>query len=384
MVLPRPLSHSSISMYAECPQKYKFRYIDGIPEKPKSYFSFGNSVHQALEFLYGVPKPPPPPLEEVLKYYREHWVRAGYKDAAQEADFLEKGRLILEAFYRKNIESFAVPLYVEYQFKLEVDGVPVTGKVDRVDRLPDGRLSILDYKTGKEIPSDRVATDSQLTMYQLACERMLGADVGRLTFYHLPSQAELTIERHAPALVETLRKRIVDTAGCITRGEFEPLPEERKCFWCDYKPICPVFRHQMPASKTAAVPVARSRDANELSELIDRYGEARARTRELETESAELREAILAQLRKRGYVRAFGKKFELSIVPREKWEFSDKKAVLDMLRKAGLYEDVLAPSAPLVAKLMEDPELDATLRARLEALGEKVDCPGLDVKALSE
>jgi hypothetical protein len=32
--LPRPLSHSSISLYNECPQKYKFKYVDKIPEKP--------------------------------------------------------------------------------------------------------------------------------------------------------------------------------------------------------------------------------------------------------------------------------------------------------------------------------------------------------------
>ena len=49
MKLPRPLSHSSITLYNECPQKYKFRYIDAVPEKPRHFFSFGRSVHSALE-----------------------------------------------------------------------------------------------------------------------------------------------------------------------------------------------------------------------------------------------------------------------------------------------------------------------------------------------
>ena len=48
----KPLSHSSTSMYLDCPQRFKFRYIDKIPEKPKSFFSFGKSVHAGLEFLF--------------------------------------------------------------------------------------------------------------------------------------------------------------------------------------------------------------------------------------------------------------------------------------------------------------------------------------------
>ena len=50
--LPRPLSHSSITLYNECPQKYKFRYLDRIPETPRHYFSFGHSVHLALESTF--------------------------------------------------------------------------------------------------------------------------------------------------------------------------------------------------------------------------------------------------------------------------------------------------------------------------------------------
>ena len=49
----RALSHSSISLYLECPQKWKFKYVDKIPEKPRHFFSFGQSCHEALEFFYG-------------------------------------------------------------------------------------------------------------------------------------------------------------------------------------------------------------------------------------------------------------------------------------------------------------------------------------------
>ena len=60
----------------------------------------------------------------------------------------------------------------------------------------------------------------------------------------------------------------------------------------------------------------------------------------------------------------------------------DKKKVLDIIKKAGLYDLVLAPSAPLVNKLVEDPKTDGDLRAKLSELGERVQSTDLKFKSL--
>ncbi|MBI3552808.1 MAG: PD-(D/E)XK nuclease family protein [Elusimicrobia bacterium] len=373
LVLPRPLSHSSISMYSECPQKYKFRYVDKIPEKPKHFFSFGQSVHSALEYFYGVKTLPPPSLKELLAHFKEHWVRGGYRDEAQEAEYFQDGKHILTKFYDKHIQDYAIPFFVEYEFKLKVEGVPVIGYVDRIDKLPDGRLAVLDYKTGKSLSSARVETDAQLTMYQMACEELLGAEVARLTFYHVPTLKEQVVERHPKKLVEGLRAKIVTTAESIVKGAFEPKPDEKVCRWCDYKPICPVYRDSYQTPET---------DPDELAGLIDRYGELQERLAEAAEEAGQLKADILASLVKKGFVRAFGKKFQVSRAAAEKWEFADKKKVLELIKKAGLYEKVLAPSAPKVEQLMSDPALPADLRARLGELGVRVETPDLKVKPL--
>ncbi|MBI4376582.1 MAG: PD-(D/E)XK nuclease family protein [Elusimicrobia bacterium] len=385
--IPRPLSHSSLTLYADCPQKYKFKYIDKIPERPRHFFSFGSSVHQALEFFYGVKAPPPPSLEEVLAHYREHWISAGYKDEAQEAEYFEEGRALLSRFYRKHVADFHVPFFVEYQFDIVVEGVPVTGKIDRIDRLGDGCLSILDYKTGKALAADRAQADAQLTMYQLACETLLGAEVGRLSFYHVPSLKEQVSQRHAQAQVSGLRGRIVSTAEAITQGMFEPKPDESKCRWCDYKPLCPVFKHQYHPQQQdlllaqAPAPSAAKLDAD-LAGLIDEYGALADRIETLGEELELLRGRILERLDRQGYVRAFGQRYEAIREGRSRWEFSDKKKVLELLRASGLYESVLAPSAPKVEQLMADASLDADLRARLEELGSKTEAVDLRVRRL--
>ena len=377
MKLPRPLSHSSISLYSECPQKYKFKYIDKVPEKPRHFFSFGQSVHSALEFFYGVKTPEAPSLEDLLKKYREVWVSAGYKDESQEVEYFEEGRRILARFHDKHAKTFHVPFFVEYAFDFEVDGVPVTGRIDRVDKLSDGRLSILDYKTGKQLKTGRLDTDAQLTMYQLACEKGLGTEVGELVFYHLPTLKEHRAERRPATLVDELKSKIVLTAESIVKEKFEPKPMDSVCKWCDYKPICPVFKDQFAGAVSAP---ASGEPA--LAALVDKYGELQAKAAAARAEADAAAKELSAALQKRGYVRAFGEKHEVSLSAGVRWEFLDKKKVLEILKKAGAYERVLAPSAPLVNKLMEDPGIEPNLRAQLTELGERVSAPELKLKEL--
>ncbi|MDE2490716.1 MAG: PD-(D/E)XK nuclease family protein [Elusimicrobia bacterium] len=379
MKLPRPLSHSSISLYGECPQKYKFKYVDKIPEKPRHFFSFGQSVHSALEFFYGVKTPEPPPLADLLKNYQEVWVAAGYRDEAQEAEYFAEGKRILAEFHRKHSRDFHVPYFVEYAYNFEVDGVPVTGRVDRVDKLPDGRLRVLDYKTGKKLATGRLESDAQLTMYQYACETLLGAEIGELVFYHLPTLKEHRTTRRGAPLVDALKARIVTTAESIEKELFEPKPDESVCRWCDYKPLCPVFKDQY-AGRPAAP--ARASGEPELAALVDKYGAAVAAAEAAREEADRAGRELADALRKKGYVRAFGAGFEVSLSPSVRWEFLDKKKVLKLIKEAGAYEKVLAPSAPLVHKLIEDPATDAALRERLAEEGERVESPELKLRPL--
>jgi putative RecB family exonuclease len=381
----RALSHSSINLYLDCPKKWHFKYVEKIPEKPRHFFSFGKTVHDALEFLYGGKTLPPPSLEEVLKRYEEEWIAEGYKDAQQEEDYKAQGRRILEEYYAKHIDAFRLPYFVEYGFHLKVDGVPVRGFVDRIDKIGDNALEIIDYKTGKAIPKSRVERDAQLTMYQMACEELLGLKVEKLTFYHLPSQTPLTSERRAQDAVKELRERIVTTAKLIQDERFDPKPEERKCDWCDFKPLCPVFKHLYATTEAPEAAPAVKSDAK-LSKLVDRYGKLKEDLKEREAKVEELRDEIVAALKEMNYVRAFGKQYEATVHRDDHWDFSkeNKPKVLDEIKAAGFWDSVIGPLAPKVQKLMKDPNLPLQLRDRLQRLGRLREQATLRIKRVAE
>jgi hypothetical protein len=171
----------------------------------------------------------------------------------------------------------------------------------------------------------------------------------------------------------------VRTAEAITKEKFDPTPGEMICRWCDYKPICPIYKDQgagtpAPAAKVSSEP--------ELAALVDKYGDAMAKIEEAKREADKAGRELSALLKKKGYVRAFGSSYEVALNSAVRWEFLDKKKVLEIIKKAGVYDRVLAPSAPLVNKLVEDAATDADLRARLTELGERVDAPELKLKPL--
>lgn len=391
--------------------KWHFRYVQKVPEKPKHFFSFGKSVHDALEFFYGVKTLPPPSVTELIKYYDDNWITEGYRDPRQESDYKEQGRGILRDYYKKHIETYHIPYFVEYGFNLDVDGVKVTGFVDRIDKVGDDRIAILDYKTGKAFGKDAAVSSEQLTMYQMACEQLLGLKVERLTLYHLPSQTAITSEPHSDSQVKELRGRIVrvhadikDNLAKLERAEIKHFPTvftrdpslprtskmsaETVCHWCDFKPLCPAWEHayRKPGAEAAPAEPDALKDDAKIAKLVDRYGKVHDEVKELEETLEELKAQIVAALKDKGYVRAFGDRYEAAVRSDERWEFGpeNRPKVLEAIRSAGFWDRVTGPLAPKVQELMRDGGLPLDLRDRLQRLGKKVESITLRIKKVSE
>nr|WP_301332585.1 PD-(D/E)XK nuclease family protein [Parerythrobacter lacustris] len=72
-------------------------------------------------------------------------------------------------------EPERVPVAVERKGSMLVDGIRIKGRADRIDRLPDGRLAIVDYKTGKAPTATQVTQGFSL---QLGLIGMIAEDGG--------------------------------------------------------------------------------------------------------------------------------------------------------------------------------------------------------------
>ncbi len=240
---PRPeplrLSASAIDAYDRCPMKYMFQYMWNIRGGPHPPLTFGNVMHSTIkEFIGEICKGRKISFEEVSSIYDREWSAAGFIDEFHESEYRKAGRDQLEAFHRSYSAAPADVLYQEKSFELPLDHeVIVTGRMDQVNRLPDGEIEIVDYKTGRPRDAKKAADDLQLSVYALAAQEVLGLTPGRLVFYNLGTNEAVATARDKKNLA-AVKQRIADVADQIRAGEFSPKPGF-SCGYCDFKPLCP-------------------------------------------------------------------------------------------------------------------------------------------------
>lgn len=230
------LSYSQISRYRACPLSYRLQYIDGLRPREHGYFSFGNTLHDCARQFFQSPQRPL--LEDFLAYYSQHWQTPGYKSIEDENRYKALGQEILVTFHRHH-NAVQEPLAVEASFRIDISGITLSGYIDRLDRLSDG-LAIIDYKSRTEpYTAEELHDDLQLTLYQLATERMWGLPVKRLTIYHLHDNIPYHSAPRTSQEVDEARGLIINVAEGINASHF-PAIKNKYCP-CDFPEHCPHF-----------------------------------------------------------------------------------------------------------------------------------------------
>ncbi len=401
-IKPMAFSYSKLSLYEECSLKYKFRYIDKFPEEPKFYFALGNSVHNAMEFMYKVSAPPFPDLKDVLKELKrewsmKNWMQKGYNSIAHEKKDYQKAIDMLEAYYEKHHKIFKVPFLLEYRTNVEVDGLKVIIIVDKINYLGNGEIEIIDYKTGKNVSR---STD-QVRLYQKICEldprlkekiyqrygdRVQNVKVRSMEYYYVPGLREIMFDRGQDADIQSLWERVLKAADGIRAEEFKPNPGELQCKFCDYKAHCPIFNNNKSIITNEAEPINYDKDGDysKLAALVDDYGKLANRLNTFSKELENIKTEIAEVFEKKKISSYSGENYSLNIKKTEKWNFKDRDAVISLLKKKGLYDRVLAPVLKNIVDLLCDETLTESVKKEIKAQGDKREVFNFEIKNISD
>ncbi len=168
------LSYSQIQTFDICPLHYKLRYILKIPTPQTASQSFGTSIHAVLRDYYQNimigNKLSDQQVDDLLKI---NWIREGYENAKHEKESFAKAHDVLRLYLDKHKNIQTKPAALEIPFEFPLQGIRIGGRIDRIDELSDGRIEIIDYKTGSNTPTEKeVAKNLQLTTYALAATVM--------------------------------------------------------------------------------------------------------------------------------------------------------------------------------------------------------------------
>ncbi len=377
------LSYSSYRTYLECPLRWKFLYLDKLPEVPRGYFTFGRVVHSVLEQLvrplvvpssrrvgtqesqrtldeWRMTSPPSDDRHwmtetELLALYERSWLSEGYGSPDEEARYRALGRELVVRYYAHLLRDRPHPVSVEEHLETRWDGIPVHGYVDRIDRTATGGLEVVDYKTSRELSSEDAKDSDQLSLYQVLVQNNYTEPVERLTLYHLRSLTPLRARPRARGTLERLHDRLGAVSDGIRTGAFEPNPG-RQCPRCDFQSICPEFR---------AVPTG---DGSRLRELVDQFERLRTDERRLELELKRTAEQLHRAAEELKIHRVPGSRLVAVRRREESWQYS-LDAVRPLLERAGLGHRLGSGTQEEIRALVRDRSVDPETRRQLAELG---------------
>ena len=299
------LSPTALYAYIECPLKFYFRSVAGL--RPAEELTdqveapmLGSILHKAMELLYRDLVHNPHPQERIAAMIGTPAVDEAV-DSAIRSEYLSQfqlpreeygGNLLLAAgIVKKYIDGAILPFDargeamidgletpLEARFNFDIPGgteeagaeggaareVTLAGKADRTERLPDGVLRIVDYKTGGASPElgsvealfsprrrERNAAAFQTLLYALMASRMGNADVQPAIYY----LRDLSSEGYSPLLYDKSAKTHIARYDAVrtrfeqflaerlaelfdTQRPFAQCADSETCSFCDFSKIC--------------------------------------------------------------------------------------------------------------------------------------------------
>mgnify|MGYP002776069401 FL=1 len=129
-----------------------------FPQAKNIAASYGSAIHKALEDFLSDYSGNKSYKKQILFDSFEESLKKEWFDINTETTYLERGRENLEAIYTEITGKTYGELFLEYDFRTahggtflpvnEENAIQLTGKIDRIEKLPDDSLIITDYKTG--------------------------------------------------------------------------------------------------------------------------------------------------------------------------------------------------------------------------------------------
>lgn len=371
-------SFSQISIYQQCPLKYRFKYIDDLPDDfttgPDAVL--GNAVHTSLEYLYTqVNNMKTPSFEELTQFYNDYWrdklaeleskgeTLEIKKQWLELSDYIHRWEVYLDQYYHKYHPFEDIKLiWAEEWLSFDLwDGIKFRWIIDRLDKVWD-TFVINDYKTQSTLPSEqKTAHVEQLTLYWLWVSqkfwKYFSKIKARLHYLHFDIVDEWEIND------ELLSPIVEKYKSLIKELEFKKLEYEKwnklafetskssLCNYCNFESICPLFIHYSMEDEIV----------DELSEktirnLIDEYWEISTQIKDLEKQKEWLKELLEKYLNSKDEVmkELWWNKYKLSLRFMETYKINDKEKLTQILNQRWVLNEALEIDKTKVKSLIKE------------------------------
>jgi CRISPR/Cas system-associated exonuclease Cas4 (RecB family) len=292
------MSATSLESFAKCPFRYflEKKLLVSVLDAPEQLIQIdarvrGTMMHEVLEGYFRPGEEPwtvtvfdDAQLRRLRSLANEQFERFEAVGKVGKALFweTERSRILrdLERYAASDVDSLAsgglVPIAVELRFgadrpplvmKAAGREVSFTGSIDRVDRAPDGRLVVVDYKSGKSWSYKGIAGGDplgrgrhlQLPIYAKAAQEAYCSASGGMPqvraeyrFVQAIADYEIVPVELTDELDAELSEVLETLVSTIDAGCFPPRPgkpgrdlQHENCQYCDFDALCTLDRGEL-------------------------------------------------------------------------------------------------------------------------------------------
>ncbi len=253
---PVKLSASTVQSIAECPAKWFLEREAGGATFSGQGAAFGNVVHKIAEHVTAAEVVPD--VDELMQLLDQVWDQLPFRTPWSKEQERAEARAAIERFVNQHTSGTRKVLGTEVPFSFTStlpDGsqVHLRGFADRLEVDGQGRVVVVDLKTGKNPPTDKSLVENpQLGIYQYAVEHggfegvvepwalSGGAELWQLRASTKPvpkvqAQAKQDPDEEGWVLAERQMARTVET---IRSERFLATPGKH-CDYCAFSVLCP-------------------------------------------------------------------------------------------------------------------------------------------------
>ncbi len=331
------ISYSGLDTFSTCPAKYKFQYVERIKFPKIKEAVFGTLIHDCLKMFHEPGRLAPPTEDELLQYFTNKWNPDIYSDQQEEAFAFHQGIDILKKYFLQNqgLEFNIINLEAPFGALIS-DGKEInqiTGRIDRIDKLPDGSFEVIDYKTSKKMPAqETVDKNFQLSVYYLGLTNRWPSIQEqnrpvKLSLYFLRHGEKLSATRNSSQIKET-QERILDLISQIKISNFEPKANPL-CNWCQYQPHCPLYKHKF------ITPDSPAPGEKKIKKVIKEFFEIKEKQNQDTKRIGELKELINQYCDENDLERVFADEGHITRLSQQRfsYNFNQVKKVLEPIGK---------------------------------------------------
>ncbi|MBL7829164.1 MAG: ATP-dependent helicase [Saprospiraceae bacterium] len=248
------LNITALNRYLRCPLAFWYEDLLKVPGAMSESAAFGIAIHSALQRFFLKMKADKqaqwPTFETLNKLFSREMDQL--RNYFSEHGFVQRLALGKENLRRIHVEQ--IPFWrkraiVERRIaQVEFDGIPLTGVLDKIEWLDEGKLRIVDYKTGNPDPKKTAAPNDQLphggdywrqlAFYQILLEnaRIYPEKIEKTAINWLEPDkkgafpiVEISFSRQELETVKTLIKEVYEQ---IQARAFHTGCGKPDCIWC--------------------------------------------------------------------------------------------------------------------------------------------------------